>query len=161
MLTELLTKQSDNQASYIALDGATPAKRRKSFDSAATVLANSYAKVVEATAQGKLLKPAQIARTSKNLTPEEEARRIAASTGYAMQLQFFGNQLKAQAPEIVNAWIADSDMEKLADHPDDAPLLAVEPAVLLTKRPTEQPLQAAYKLLLEGSENAFFFEWRY
>ncbi len=149
-----LTKQSDNQASYIALDGATPAKGAKAFDSAATVLANSYAKVVEATAQGKLLKPAQIARTSKNLTPEEEARRIAASTGYAMQLKFFGNQLKAQAPEIVNAWIADSDMEKLADHPDDAPLLAVEPAVLLTKGQLSN-LYKQLKLLLEGSENAF------
>ena len=91
---------------------------------------------------------------AKNLTPEEEARRIAASTGYAMQLQFFGNQLKAQAPEIVNAWIADSDMEKLADHPDDAPLLAVEPAVLLTKGQLSN-LYKQLKLLLEGSENAF------
>ena len=31
MLTELLTKQSDNQASYIALDGATPAKGAKAL----------------------------------------------------------------------------------------------------------------------------------
>lgn len=147
-----LTKQSDNQASYIPLDAATQAKGARAFESAAKTLAQSYAKVAEATAQGKLLAPKQI----KNgpLTPEEEAKRIAESTGYAMQLQFFGNRKKATAPELVTAWLADADLEKLAANPGDAPVLAVEPAVLLSKGQLSN-LYKQLKILLEGSEQAF------
>lgn len=149
-----LTRQSDNQASYIPLEAPTPKQGARAFDSAAGVLAKSYSKVAEATAQGKLLDPSTIAPQGKSRSAEDEARRIAASTGYAMQLQFFGNKAKAQAPEIVNAWIADADLEKLAANPTDAPVLAVEPAVLLTRGQLSN-LYKQLKILLEGSENAF------
>lgn len=142
-----LTMQSDNRASYIPIGGA------QTFDSAAKTLADSYRKVGEATAQGKLLPKPQLSQKT-NLTPEEEARRIAESTGYAMQLQFFGNQAKTAAPEVVKAWIADADLEKLADNPNAAPVLAVEPAVLLTKGQLSN-LYKQLKLLLAGSETAF------
>lgn len=148
-----LTKQSDNMSSYIALDGSTPDKGAKSFDSVAKTLAKSYASVAEATAQGKLLAKPQI-KNQPASTPEEEAKRIAASTGYAMQLQFLGNQQQSEAPQIVKAWIADADLEKLADNPGNAPILAVEPAVLLTKGQLSN-LYKQLKLLLAGSENAF------
>lgn len=148
-----LTMQSDNQASYIPIEAATPAQGAKSFASAAKTLADSYSKVVEATAKGEMLpQPKQPAK--RNLTPEEEAKRIAESTGYAMQLQFFGNRAKATAPEVVRAWIADADLEKLAANPSQAPILAVEPAVLLTKGQLSN-LYKQLKLLLQGSEEAF------
>lgn len=148
-----LTKQSDNQASYIALDAATPQKGAAAFKSTAKELADSYSRIASATAEGKLLpKPKQIAK--KKLTPEEEARRIAESTGYAMQLQFFGNQQNRTAPEVVSAWIADADLEKLANDPSAAPVLAVEPAVLLTKNQLSN-LYKQLKGILEGSEAAF------
>lgn len=149
-----LTMQSDNRASYIPLDAATPSKGAKAFDSAAKTLAESYAKVAEATAQGKLLPNPSSLQVKKNPTPEDEARRIAASTGYAMQLRFLGNQAKSTAPQVVNAWIADADLEKLAQNPEDAPVLAVEPAVLLTKSQLSN-LYKQLKLLLAGSEKAF------
>lgn len=148
-----LTRQSDNQASYIALDASTPASGAKAFGSAARTLAQSYAKVAEATAKGQLLPPPQ-QPAGKRLSPEEEAKRIAASTGYAMQLQFFGNQKNKTAPEVVSAWIADADLEKLAASPNNAPVLAVEPAVLLTKGQLSN-LYKQLKLLLRGSEEAF------
>lgn len=148
-----LTRQSDNQASYIALDAATPAKGAKAFGSAAKTLAEAYANVAAATAEGRLLpKPKQPA--ARALSPEDEARRIAASTGYAMQLQFLGNQAKKTAPEVVRAWIADADLAKLAANPSQAPVLAVEPAVLLTKSQLSN-LYKQLKLLLQGSEEAF------
>lgn len=148
-----LTKQSDNQASYIPLDASTPAKGARAFGSAAKTLAESYAKVAAATAEGKLLPPPQPPQKGK-LSPEDEARRIAASTGYAMQLQFLGNQQNKTAPEVVSAWIADADLEKLADNPHDAPVLAVEPAVLMTKGQLSN-LYKQLKVLLRGSEEAF------
>lgn len=149
-----LTRQSDNQASYIAIDAATPAKGAKAFESAAHVLAQSYGKVLAATAEGRLLaQPSRISAKAA-LSPEDEARRIAESTGYAMQLQFFGNRQGSTAPQVVNAWIADADMAKLAANPNDAPLLAVEPAVLLTKGQLSN-LYKQLKLLLAGSEKAF------
>lgn len=149
-----LTKQSDNMASYISLDGSTPAKGAKEFNNVARVLAKSYEQVASATAEGRLLpKPAEPA-AGKKLTPEEEARRIAESTGYAMQLQFFGNKQGSEAPEVVRAWIADADLAKMAQNPGAAPVLAVEPAVLLTKGQLSN-LYKQLKLLLAGSEQAF------
>lgn len=149
-----LTRQSDNQASYIPIDAATPAKGAKAFESAARVLAQSYGKVLAATAEGKLLAPSRISAPKGAPSPEEEARRIAESTGYAMQLQFFGNRKGATAPQVVDAWIADADLAKLAANPGDAPVLAVEPAVLLTKGQLSN-LYKQLKLLLAGSEQAF------
>lgn len=148
-----LTRQSDNQASYIPLDAATPASGAKAFASAAKTLAQSYAKVAAATAEGRLL-PRPKQSGGKKLTPEEEAKRIAESTGYAMQLQFLGNQRQATAPQLVSAWIADADLEKLAENPKAAPVLAVEPAVLLSKGQLSN-LYKQLKLLLRGSEEAF------
>lgn len=150
-----LTRQSDNQASYIALDATTPAKGAKAFESAARVLAQSYGKVLAATAEGRLIaRPSQISSPKAAPSPEDEARRIAESTGYAMQLQFFGNRQGSSAPQVVDAWIADADLEKLAARPGDAPVLAVEPAVLLTKGQLSN-LYKQLKLLLAGSEQAF------
>lgn len=148
-----LTMQSDNRASYIPLDATTPAKGAQAFNAVANTLASAYEEISTATAQGKLL-PKPQTPAKKQLTPEEEARRIAASTGYAMQLQFLGNQQEKTAPEVVRAWIADADLEKLADDPDSAPVLAVEPAVLLTKSQLSN-LYKQLKLLLAGSEEAF------
>lgn len=149
----ILTMQSDNQASYIPLDASTPAQGARAFNSVGKTMAEAYGKVAEATAEGRVL-PTPETPKKANLSPEEEARRIAASTGYAMQLQFFGNQKGNVAPEVVSAWIADADLEKLAANPGAAPVLAVEPAVLLTKGQLSN-LYKQLKILLQGSEEAF------
>lgn len=146
-----LTRQSDNQASYIPIDASTAAKGAASFARAGRILAESYSAMLTATAEGRLL---QAPRQMNNKTsPEEEARRIAASTGYAMQLQFFGNRKGNTAPQVVRAWIADADLEKMESSPG-APVLAAEPAVLLTKGQLSK-LYQQLKILLHGSEEAF------
>lgn len=147
-----LTRQSDNQASYIPLDATTAAKGAAAFDSTGRVLAESYVAMLTATAEGRLLKNPQQVQNSK-MSPEDEARRIAESTGYAMQLQFFGNRAGSTAPQVVRAWIADADLEKMESSPG-APILAAEPAVLLTKGQLSN-LYRQIKLLLQGSEAAF------
>lgn len=151
---QILSKQSDNMASYISIDASTPLKGAKQFEKIARELAKSYERIVTSTAEGKLIAKPSTPVAGKKLSPEEEARRIAQSTGYAMQLQFFGNAMGSTAPEVVKAWIADADLEKMAKNPGNAPVLAVEPAVLLTKGQLSN-LYKQLKMLLAGSEQAF------
>ena len=150
-----LTRQSDNQASYIPIDASTAAKGAASFDSAGRVLAKSYGEMVQATAEGRFLAtPKQLKQEKKAPpSPEEEARRIAAATGYAMQLQFFGNRRGSTAPQVVRAWVADADLAEL-ERGSQAPILAIEPAVLLTKGQLSN-LYKQLKLILHGSREAF------
>ncbi len=147
-----LSRQADNQVSYISLDAKTPEKGAAAFDRVGRELASSYARMVTATAEGKFL-PTPPPAPKKPLTPEETAARIAASTGYAMQLQFFGTQKQKTAPEVVKAWIADADLEKL-DEGSGAPLYAARPAVLLTKGQLSR-LRQQLKIILKGAEDAF------
>ena len=145
-----LTRQSDNRASYIPLDAATPAKGAEAFDRTGRVLAKSYVAMLTATAQ---MSPGAQQLQNNAGTPEDEARRIAESTGYAMRLQFLGNQRSSTAPHVVRAWIADADLEKMEEN-SGAPILAAEPAVLLTKGQLSN-LYRQLKLLLKSSEEAF------
>ena len=148
-----LTMQSNNQASYIAIEARNQKKGAAAFRSAAQVLAKSYENLLRATATGQFLTQPKEPEPSRALSPEEEARRIAQCTGYAMQLQFFGNQKQSRAPQVVKAWIADADLEKL-EQSQGAPILACEPAVLLTKKQLDH-LYAQLKRLLDASEEAF------
>ncbi|MBO4335604.1 MAG: VWA domain-containing protein [Desulfovibrio sp.] len=148
-----LTMQSNNQASYIAIEARDQKQGAKAFHSAAKVLAKSYENLLRATATGQFLTQPKEPESPKQLSPEEEAERIAKSTGYAMQLQFFGNQKQSQAPQVVKAWIADADLAKL-ESAQGAPVLACEPAVLLTKKQLDN-LYEQLKKLLEASEEAF------
>lgn len=150
---QTLTRQSDNQASYIAIEAETPAQGARAFDRVTRQLAKSYGDVLAATAEGKFISRSETPR-GRAPSPEDEARRIAESTGYAMQLQFFGNRAAVEAPEVVRAWIADADMAKLASGNGEAPVLAVEPAVLLTKGQLSN-LYRQIKLVLSASEQAF------
>ena len=146
-------RQSDNMTSYIAIDEARSGAGASTFDRVGVTLAESYGKMVAATAEGRLLDtPKQV--TAAKLSPEDEARRIAESTGYAMQLQFLGNRQGSTAPQVVRAWIADADLEKLENNANAAPILAVEPAVLLTKSQLSN-LYQQLKLILQGSKEAF------
>ncbi|MDR3363310.1 MAG: VWA domain-containing protein [Desulfovibrio sp.] len=148
-----LSMQSDNQSSYLALDASTPAKGAAAFDSVGRTLARGYDKLVTATAEGKMLPAPQKAKSVKAATPEEEAARIAESTGYAMQLQFFGNRDDARAPSVVKAWVADADLEKLADNPQAQPVLAIEPALLVSKTQLSQ-LREQLKAILEKARQS-------
>ncbi|MDR2801045.1 MAG: VWA domain-containing protein, partial [Desulfovibrio sp.] len=109
-----LSRQADNQSSYIAVDASTSAKGAAAFDAVGRRLAKGYSDLVTATAQGKLLSAPDPSGKKVGLSPEEEARRIAESTGYAIQLQFLGTREGNRAPSVVKAWVADADLERLA-----------------------------------------------
>lgn len=149
-----LTMQSDNQASYIPINANSKTQGAKAFNRVGQVLAKSYTALLEATATGKFLTKPELKNQPNNLSPEEEARRIALSTGYAMQLQFLGNQQNTSVAKLIRAWIADADLAKLEAQNQSAPVLACEPCVLLTKSQLSN-LYKQLKLLLYASEEAF------
>lgn len=146
-------RQADNTSSYLALDAQTPAAGAKAFDKVGSVLANGYAQLVQATAEGRMLRQPTVQAARKS-SPEEEARRIADATGYAMQLQFLGNAQKATAPSVVNAWIADADIERLAADQQAQPVLAARPAVLLSKSQLSQ-LREQLDIILKSARQSF------
>jgi serine/threonine-protein kinase PpkA len=149
-----LAKQADNQTSYIALDASTPQKGAAAFDAVGRRLAQGYGALITATAEGKLLAAPVQTSPQKKLTPEEEAQRIAASTGYAIQLQFLGDRKGTRAPGVVKAWVADADLAKLSQDPQAQPVIAVQPAVLVTKTQLSQ-LRAQLKAIFESAQQSF------
>ncbi len=151
-----LSRQSDNKASYIALDASTSAKGAAQFDSVGRRLAQGYSALVTATAEGKMLPaPDKGVASKKSLSPEEEAQRIVESTGYAMQLQFLGAKEGKRAPGVVKAWMADADLERLANDPTAQPVLVASPAVLLSKTQLSQ-LREQLNIILQSARQSFF-----
>lgn len=140
-----LSRLADGSASYIPIDATTVEKGAKAFDRTGKALADSYGQLVDATASGKMLAKPVVQQVAED--PETRARQLAAISGYAMQLEFFGSQRSTKAPNVVSAWIADADLELLAKNPE-VPVMAVEPAVLLTKNQLSD-LTAQLKLVID------------
>jgi len=161
-----LSSRDDTKASYIPIDASTPAKGAADFDAVGRSLAKGYSRLLTATAEGRFLPPPDktaVPDKKKTLSPEEEAARIAETTGYAMQLQFLGTREGARAPSVVNAWIAEADLERLDADPQAQPVLAAVPAVLLTKTQLSQLRQqinliydhARRQIIMQDEQNFF------
>ena len=160
-----LSSRDDTKASYIPIDASTTTKGAAEFDAVARSLAKGYSQLLTATAEGRLLPPPDKTAVpdKKKLSPEEEAARIAETTGYAMQLQFFGTSRGARAPSVVNAWIAEADLERLDADPQAQPVLAAVPTVLLTKTQLSQLRQqinliydhARRQIIMQDEKNFF------
>ena len=140
-----LTRLSDSSSSYIAIPAPDTGSGAQAFAKAAVTLAGSLTNVVKATAQNRLLNKPEAAAGAH---PEDEALRIGQTIGYAMQLDFLGKQRHNRAPSVVNAWIADMDLNRLADGKYTA---NVEVAVLLTKNQLSD-LQRQLKTIIDEAE---------
>ncbi len=149
-----LSIRSDNKSSYIAINAPTPREGAEEFKKTTKEFADTFCKIAEMQFKsGKLQKP-KTEGLSKDATPEAQARRIAETLGYAMQLQFVGDNRGTTAPQVVNAWIADADLSSLEANPNAAPVPVVYPAVLLTKLQLSQ-LRKQVKLIITTAEEAF------
>ncbi|MDR2124706.1 MAG: VWA domain-containing protein [Desulfovibrio sp.] len=142
-----LTRTSDKASSYMPIKAPDQKTGAESFRRTATQLAASLAGIVKyAAADAKKRRLA--ARPNKDPDPEEEARRIGESIGYAARLDFLGKQRGNRAPSVVNAWIADMDLSQLAD---GRHLATVETAVLLTKNQLSD-LQRTLQVIVDNAE---------
>lgn len=129
-----LTKLSDNRSNYLSIPAPTPAQGAQNFAATSKTLAASIVSMVKNTANGKLMtKPkseAPAAPSTGAAAGQDEATRMAAELGYAMQLEFLGQQKGTRAPSVVDSWIADMALAPLARQQQ---VPTVEVAVLLTK----------------------------
>jgi serine/threonine-protein kinase PpkA len=142
-----LTRTSDKASSYMPIKAPDQKTGTESFRRTATQLAASLAGIVKHTA-ADAKKRMQTAQPGKNTDPEEEARRIGESIGYAARLDFLGKQRENRAPSVVNAWVADMDLAQLAD---GRYLPTVETAVLLTKNQLSD-LQRTLQIIVDNAE---------
>lgn len=134
-------------SSYIPIPAPTPKAGAESFARTAKVLAESLTKVVKTTAERKLPQKPE-PKTPDRAAPEEQAKAIGDRIGYAMQLEFLGSQRGNRAPSVVSAWIADMDLDRLAD---GEYIPTVEVAVLLTKNQLSD-LQKQLKVIIDQAE---------
>lgn len=142
-----LSKLSGNRSNYQVVAAPTAAAGAKQFAEVAKVLASGMVDMVKNTASGKVMTKPKDEKPQK-LTAEEEAARLAATLGYAMQLEYLGRAHENQAPSVVSSWIADMDLKRLAKS-EQSP--SVEVAVLLTKNQLND-LSAQIKAIIDSGE---------
>ncbi|WP_297229518.1 vWA domain-containing protein [uncultured Desulfovibrio sp.] len=141
-----LSRLSGDRSNYQAINAPDAATGARQFGAVAATLAQGMVGMVKNTAAGKIMTRPKDETPSQD--PEAQARQLAATLGYAMQLQYFGAQRQNQAPSVVNSWIADMDLAKLAQ---GSPTPTVEVAVLLTKNQLND-LSSQLKIIIDNAE---------
>ena len=142
-----LSKLSGNRSNYQAVAAPTPAEGARQFAAVAGALTTGMVDMVKNTATLQDHDPPQD-ETPQQATPEQRAEQLAATLGYAMQLEYLGRARENQAPSVVNSWIADMDLKRLAKHEQNP---SVEVAVLLTKNQLND-LSAQLKAIIDNAE---------
>lgn len=160
-----LALMGNGRSSYIPIDAPNPVAGANSFDKVGTIIAEKYRQITEMTAKGEQARKPEEQDLPESASPEEKAKQMAEAIGYAMQLQFKGDQNQTTAPHVVSAWMADADLRNLEANPDNAPVPVAWPAVLLTKSQLSQLrkqvgliIQNAEEAFLSGNENFNFYE---
>lgn len=145
-----LSRLSDNRSNYLAVPAPTPTEGARQFAAVTRTLASGMVAMVRSTAEGKLMtKPKDDpAGASTPSAPEAQAARLAASLGYALQLEYLGQRRGNRAPSVVDSWIADMDLAQLAK---ERRVPTVEVAVLLTKNQLND-LSQQLKIIIDNAE---------
>ncbi len=143
----LLTRLSDSRSNYLSVNANTIQEGVNNFGVTSKALTSGIVSMVQMTMDGKLVtKPAN--EPGKKLNPEEEAKQMAAALGYAMQLEYFGKANEVRAPSVLDSWIADMDLQKLARGEQ---VSTVEVAVLLTKNQLND-LSQQLSIIIDNAE---------
>ncbi len=143
----MLTKLSDNRSNYLSIPAETPEEGAKNFASVSKALTSGIVNMVKMTLEGKLVTKPKDEPSTKQ-TPANEAASLAQALGYAMQLEYLGKLNANRAPSIVDSWIADMDLQKLAK---GSQVPTVEVAVLLTKNQLSD-LSQQLNIIIDNAE---------
>ncbi len=111
---------------YITIDAGDAARGTAAFESVTYSFIKEMAHFVTLTSQGKLITRPRDVPSGR----EESAEEMAARIGYAMQLDYLGRKKNTAAPEVAKSWIADMDLQQLAEGKH---VPNVKVAVMLTK----------------------------
>ncbi len=143
-----LTKRTDNLSNYLSIDAKTQAQGVEGFGTASRILTDGIVSMVRMTLDGQLVTKPSGAPLPATASPADAAKELAAYLGYAMQLDYLGNLNETRAPSVVNSWIADMDLKKLAK---GGQVSTVEVAVLLTKNQLND-LSSQLKIIIDNAE---------
>lgn len=149
-----LSKLSNGRSTYIAIDAPTKEIGEARFKSVGDIVAKTFCNLAEKQLSGGSAKKPQNQDAPANASPEDMARYTAEMIGYGMQLQFVGDKKDTRAPGVQRAWVADADLIYLEEHPQNAPVPAVEPAVLMTKLQLSR-LRQQLNTIIQTAEEAF------
>lgn len=141
-----LSRLSGDRSNYQVINAPDAATGARQFGAVAATLAQGMVSMVKNTAAGKIMTRPKDETPAQ--TPEDQARQLAATLGYAMQLQYLGARRQNQAPSVVNSWMADMDLAKLAQG-NQTP--TVDVAVLLTKNQLND-LSTQLKIIIDNAE---------
>ncbi len=144
----ILTKRADNFSNYLSIDAKTARQGVEGFGTASRILTDGIISMVRMTMDGTLVTKPSGSPLPATASPADAAKELAAHLGYAMQLDYLGSLNETRAPSVVNSWIADMDLEKLAkgNH-----VSSVEVAVLLTKNQLND-LSSQLKIIIDNAE---------
>lgn len=141
-----LSRITGDQANYQAVNASSHKEAARQFGIVTKILTTAMVDMVRNTASGKVMtRPRE---ESLPTSPEEQARQLAERLGYAMQLDYLGSKNANRAPSVVDAWIADMDLKKLAQ---GRQVPSMEVAVLLTKNQLSD-LSTQLKNIIDNAE---------
>ncbi|MBQ4132462.1 MAG: VWA domain-containing protein [Desulfovibrionaceae bacterium] len=141
-----LTRLPDSgETSYVGINAASSDSGRRAFSAFAGSMGEVFVDLVRRTAENSKLTPPK-ARPKDD--PAEQGRWIAENLGYSMQLEYLGEKNKVRAPQVVNSWIADMDLARLAENYNTP---SVEVAVLLSKAQLNA-LQQQLRIIVDNAE---------
>jgi serine/threonine-protein kinase PpkA len=141
-----LSRLSGDQANYQAVNASSHKEAARQFGIVTKILTTSMVDMVKNTASGKIMtRPKDEAVPA---TEEAQARQLAERLGYAMQLDYLGRKNENRAPSVVDSWIADMDLKRLAQ---GRQVPSVEVAVLLTKNQLSD-LSTQLKNIIDNAE---------
>lgn len=141
-----LTRMPDSgETSYVGINATSSDSGRRAFSAFASSMGEVFVDLVKRTAENTQL-PRPTAKPENS--PAEQGRWIAENLGYSMQLEYLGEKNQVRAPHVVNSWIADMDLARLAENHNTP---SVEVAVLLSKAQLSA-LQQQLKIIVDNAE---------
>jgi serine/threonine-protein kinase PpkA len=141
-----LTRLQDNQSAYLEIQAAGPAEGARTFADGASRLAQEFVKLAAVAAEGGMMPKPQ--ESAESVSPEKKAEHLGQALGYAIQLEYLGQQRGNRAPQVLSSWIADMDLSLLSKGRQSP---SVQVAVLMTKNQLSD-LQKQLKIIIDQAE---------
>lgn len=117
------------RSTYLPLPVVSTQVATEQFSKIATALVQVLQKIVQHAGKGSVARPSHPVQ-QEVVNPESQAKYLAECLGYSAYLEFAGEKKRVSAPSLVEAWVADKDLDSLSQGKTTDSLI---PCVLLNK----------------------------
>ncbi|MBQ7607348.1 MAG: VWA domain-containing protein [Desulfovibrionaceae bacterium] len=118
------------KSTYVPLPVRNVDEATQQFSRIASALMQVLQKIVQNASHGAVVAKPKETMTAPEVSPESSARYMAECLGYSAYLEFAGQKKNVAAPSLVEAWVADKDLDSLSQGRSTDSLI---PCVLLNK----------------------------